>query len=55
MNGYVVRIEVPEGEVQEILEELEKAQRVILDCYDRLDKLGILTVRKKESSQEGKS
>lgn len=55
MNSYVVRIEVPEGEVKAILEELEKAQRVILDCYDRLDKLGVLTVQERESGQEGKS
>ena len=55
MNSYIVRLEVPEGEVQAILEELEKAQRVILDCYDRLDKLGVLTVREKESSQEWES
>lgn len=40
MNSYVVRIEVPEGEVRTILEELEKAQRVILDCYGRHAELG---------------
>lgn len=40
MNSYVVRIEVPEGEVRTILEELEKSQRVILDCYGRHAELG---------------
>ena len=45
MNSYVVRIEVPEGEVRTILEELEKAQRVILDCYGRHAGLGAYLAR----------
>lgn len=33
MTGYMVRVEVPEGEIQEIFQRLEKAQEEIYGCY----------------------
>ena len=44
MAGYMVRVEVPEGEVQEIFQRLEKAQEEIYGCYSKLREIGDLTV-----------
>lgn len=48
MNKYLISIEIPEGEVKQILNELTKAQEKIRDCYDRLDELGVVRVTAKE-------
>lgn len=41
---YGIRIEMPEGEVKSILDELTKAQETIHKCYRRLEELGVVTV-----------
>lgn len=43
-NSYSVRIEVKDGEVEEILKRLEEAQEEIFKCYNRLQDIGVLTV-----------
>lgn len=43
-NNYSVRIEVKDGEVEEILKRLEEAQEEIYRCYQQLQDIGILSV-----------
>ncbi|MCI8993000.1 MAG: hypothetical protein HFG80_09845 [Eubacterium sp.] len=44
MNGYFVRMEVKEGEIEKIMDRLTKAQETIYECYGELQELGVLTV-----------
>ena len=44
MNGYSVRMEVKEGEIEKIMDRLTKAQETIYECYGELQELGVLTV-----------
>lgn len=53
MTSHLVRIEIPEGEVKQILDELNEAQRKIYECYSRLQGLGVLTVVKKDAAGGG--
>lgn len=46
MDKYLLRIEVPDGEIKNILEELTEAQEKIMNCYDQLRYLGVLTIKK---------
>ena len=48
MNKYFVEIEVPKGELEEIMEELARAQETIRACYKRLEDLGVLVIRERE-------
>ena len=50
MTSYVIGIEVPDGEINEILEELERAQETIYKCYSRLKCLDLLTIRQEETA-----
>lgn len=50
MNNYGVCIEIPEGRVKEILDKLTAAQNTIYDCYNELERLGVVTVREKAAS-----
>ncbi len=53
MTSHLVRIEIPEGEVKQILDELNEAQSKIYECYSRLQGLGVLTVVKKDAAGGG--
>lgn len=53
MRSCFIRIEVPEGEVKQILDELNKAQEKIHECYNRLERLGVVTVIKKDAAEGG--
>ena len=44
MTRYRVRMEIPEGKIDEIMERLENAQEEIYKCYDELVQLGVLNV-----------
>lgn len=50
MRRYMIRIDVPEGEVKEILEELDKAQQTIYNCYSRLEAMGVINIIEKPSA-----
>lgn len=50
MNGYIMRIEIPEGKVKEIMDELDKAQETIRKCYRELEDLGVVTIKKDAAS-----
>lgn len=45
MNGYYIRLEINAEEVKQILSRLEEAQKTILDCYEQLERLGVLKIR----------
>ena len=49
MNNFGIRIEVPEGEVKKILDELTEAQDKIRECYSKLERLGVLVIKKTPS------
>ena len=46
MNNFTIRIKVPEGQIEEILERLTAAQEEIRKCYQELNMLGVLTIEK---------
>lgn len=51
MNNYSIRIEVPEGELSKILNKLNKAQETIYECYQELERLGVVKlVKEKDAS-----
>lgn len=50
MDNYSIRIEVPQGKVQDILDRLTAAQEEILNCYSELASLGVLVIREDEKS-----
>lgn len=50
MTNYMIKIEVPEGEVERILDKLQAAQRTISECYSRLMDLGVVTIKEKPSA-----
>ena len=50
MNICHIHIEIPEGRVKEILDELTKAQETIYKCYAELERLGVLTIKEKIGS-----
>ncbi len=50
MYGYFIQLEIPEGELKEIMDELNKAQETIYKCYGRLQELGAVTIKKQADS-----
>jgi len=49
---YLIRIEVPEGEVKKTLDELTQAQATICRCYHKLKELGVLHITEKATSDK---
>lgn len=49
---FFTQMEIPEGELEEIFSEIEKAKETIRYCYLRLQRLGVVTIRKKEADGE---
>lgn len=49
MDSYFMRIKIKDGEVEEVLNELEQAQKTIYECYEKLRTMGFLTVEKAAS------
>lgn len=52
MTDYNIRIEVEDGEVEEILKELNEAQETIYKCYNKLQSLGVLKIKKSPSAND---
>jgi hypothetical protein len=44
-NGYCISIEIQDGEIEQIMDEMKKAMRTVQDCYYRLEALGVVTVQ----------
>lgn len=45
MTNGLILIEIPEGEIKAIMDELDRAQDTICKCYSRLRELGVVTIR----------
>lgn len=52
MTNYSIRIEVEDGEIEQILKELNEAQETIFKCYNRLQTLGVLKIKKSPSAND---
>ena len=52
MRKAMIRIEVPDGRIKEILNELDAAQQKIFECYTELECLGVLTIREQATDDE---
>lgn len=50
MNNYGIRIEICDGELKRILDELTRAQEQIYACYNQLQAMGVLTIKKETTS-----
>lgn len=50
MNGYLIRVEIRDGEIEQILRELNEAQEKIYQCYSRLQEAGVVVIRKETVS-----
>lgn len=50
VNGYLIRVEIQDGEIEQILRELNEAQEKIYQCYSRLQEAGMVVVRKETAS-----
>lgn len=50
MNKYSISIKAKDGELEEILKELNDAQEKIYRCYTRLQNLGVLIIDKEEAA-----
>ena len=50
VNKYSIQIKIPGGKVEEILNRLTEAQRVIVECYNELRDLGVLVIEEKTVS-----
>ena len=46
MNNHIVHIEVPEGRLKEILDKMTEAQTTIYQCWEELEHLGIVVIKK---------
>lgn len=47
---YLMQIEIQEGEVKKILDELMAAQETIWRCYNKLRDLGVVVLKEKAAS-----
>lgn len=47
---YLFQIEVEDGEIDNILHELDQARETIYRCYSRLNDLGMVVVKNKETA-----
>lgn len=46
MNNHIIHIEVPEGRIKEILDKMTEAQTTIYQCWEELEHLGIVVIKK---------
>lgn len=49
---YLMRIEIQEGEVKKILDELTEAQETIRRCYHKLQDLGVVVLKEKAEDRK---
>lgn len=52
MYKRLIQIEVDDAELEEIFKKINEAQRVIYNCYSRLQKLGIVKFKKPSSEND---
>lgn len=49
MNPYYLKVEIQDGELEQVMDDLEKARKMIEDCGNKLRALGVVTVEKEEA------
>lgn len=47
---FVIKTEIDDEELKEILSNLSKAQETTLECYHRLELLGLVKIQKKDKT-----
>ncbi len=52
MRKAMIMIEIPEGKIKEILDELDAAQHRIYECYCELERLGVVTIKEQAASEQ---
>lgn len=56
-QGFFIRFRIDDEKLYKILDDLEKASRIIRDCYMSLGTMGIVEIKKEtatdQQSQEG--
>ena len=52
MRKAMIMIEIPEGKIKEILDELDAAQHIIYECYCELERLGVVTIKEQAASEQ---
>ena len=50
VDKYIIRLEIPDGKVEEILDRLSAAQDTIRECYQELEDLGVVAIKKETAS-----
>lgn len=50
MTGGRIRIEIPEGKIKAIMDEMDQAQETIYRCYSELQNLGVVVIRQDAAS-----
>lgn len=48
MTNTQISIKVPEGELKEILDQMEEARKAVYECYLKLGALGYVEIIKEE-------
>ena len=49
-NERLITVVIQDGELEEVMRELQEAQDTIFRCYSRLEKLGVLRIEKKDTA-----
>lgn len=49
MYNPFIRIEIQDGELEQIMEELSQATETIYKCYSKLKTMGVLVIKKEEA------
>ncbi len=50
---FVIHTEIDDEELKDILSKLSEAQETILNCYHRLQQLGLVKIQKKDETVNG--
>ena len=50
MNPYYLKVEIQDSELEQVMDELEKARRMIEDCANKLRFLGVAEIKKEEAA-----
>lgn len=53
MEKYCVVVSIQEGKLAEIMARLQAAQDEIYKCYDELEKMGVLEIKKPQEATGG--
>lgn len=49
MNPYYLKVEIKDSELEQVMDELEKAMKMIETCANKLRFLGVTEIKKEEA------